>query len=520
MSIVSPATTLERLAQQRPDAPAVVVGEHAWSRAAVSEQERSLAAVLAGLGVGPGDRVAVLRRNATLHLTAFAACARLGAIFVPVNFRLPAAEAARVLHDARPAVVICGPRHAEQVETVLTRFPQTIWVVDDADPVTGEPAVGLGAHWLGLAALPGRAGTEPDPAPVPGEQIAMLQYTSGSTGDPKGVCLTYGNLEASWQATAKALSLGPDEVVLSVAPFGHVGGFNALTLQTVLMGGTDVIQRQFDAGRSLLEIERHRVTAMFGVPAMYQAMAAHPDFAPRDLRSVRAALAGGAPMPVPLTQRYLDHGVGMVVSWGMTELCGGGSFLPKEEFAVRAGSVGLPGDGLAVRVVDERSGAEVAEGEVGELVVRGPSVTPGYWRRERSAEDFTEHGWFRTGDLARRDADGYLYLAGRCKDTIISGGENIRPAEIENLLVMHPEVARVAVVGAPDPRWGECPVAVIEPRPGCGTPSVEQVRDFLAPDLARFKMPRRVVSLPQLPLGVSGKIDYVALRRLVTGVPE
>lgn len=516
MNLVSPAATLERLARERPAAPAVVVGEHTWTRAAVSEEEQALAGVLADLGVGPGDRVAVLRRNATLHLTAFAACARLGAVLVPVNFRLPAAEAARVLHDCRPRVAICGPRHAEQVEAILDRFPPATWVVDDADPVTGPRAEGLGPHWRRLSTLLATASRAPTAADVGCDTLAMLQYTSGSTGAPKGVRLTHGNLAASWRVCSEALPLADSEVMLSVAPFGHVGGLNSLTLQTVLAGGTDVIQRQFDVEQSLEQIERHGVTAMFGVPAMYQAMAEHTGFGRRDLSSVRVAIAGGAPVPVPLARHYLQRGAGMVVSWGMTELCGGGSFLLPADFTARPGSVGQPARSLQVRVVDDRTMLDVPCGAVGELWVRGPNVTGGYWERPASDEEFVD-GWFRTGDLVWRDPDGFLYLAGRSKDTIISGGENIRPAEIENLLSEHPAVAKVAVVGAPDPRWGERPVAVLQLRPGAAEPTLEQVREYLAPDLARFKLPRQLLVLPVLPLGATGKIDYTALRRVAAG---
>lgn len=501
----APAARFARLARAAPDRVAVIAGRFRWTRGEIERERIALANVLVELGVRRGDRVLVARRNSVLHFTALLACASIGAVMVPVNFRLPAREVATIAEDCLPTVIIAGPRHARDIESVRAEFPPATLVVDDHDPITDHPEVDLPAHWRRLHALYESVATRLDlgTGRWSNEDLLMLQYTSGSTGTPKGVRLTLGNHEASWRALSGTFHVTDEDVVLAGAPFGHVGGLNTLTVQALLTGGVNVVLRQFDAEQALALIQTHGVTAMFGVPSMYEAMARQADFSGRALASLRLALVGGAPVPGPLAATMRSHRVPLVVSWGMTETCGGCTFLQPSDLATRPDSVGTVADGVEVRAVDEECGA-------GELLVRGPTVSRGYWGNREPLLD--EHGWYATGDCGWIDREGYVYLVGRSKHVIISGGENIWPAEIENALRTHPSVADVAVVGVPDARWGETPYALIVPVAGETGPSLDVVREYLSERIARYKLPRHLRAVGALPLGPTGKVDYSAAR--------
>lgn len=515
MSYESPAVALDRLTAEDPHRAAITVLEHTWTRADIQGFATRTANRLLELGVRRGDRVAAVRRNAALHLLLTAAASRIGAVVVPVNFRLPASEVARVLADSTPAVVICGPKHADEFDAVLHLFGPTIWVVDDMDPTTDPVSATLSGAWTRYSELPGGEHDRPVPPPldVGADDLLMLQYTSGSTGAPKGVRMSYGNVWASWDNFIRTLPLGrPDDVCLAVAPFGHVGGLNTFALQVFCAGGKVVVQRQFDVGSALELIERESVTCTFGVPTMYEAMARHPDFATRDLSSLRVALVGGATAPAALLSTFLDRGVPLCNTWGMTETTGGGISLVPSDAADHLGSVGRALPNTQVRLVDPETGVDVPEGRVGEVWVRGGNVTSGYWGMVSDESlGFTHGGWLRTGDLADRDAAGYVHLRGRMKDMIISGGENIYPAEVEREIATHPDVAEVAVVGVPDARWGESPMAFVVLKTGRSRLSLDALRGYLTGRLARYKLPRHLHLLDALPTGATGKIDTRAL---------
>jgi len=526
MSIRSPLAMMEDLAAQAPSVPVAIVGDRTWSRQDLAAHARLLARVLATCGVSRGDRVCVIRRNSVLHLGAFLACAALGAILVPVNSRLSPRECRAIVTDCAPRVVLCGPRRSEQLDAPAALDRGIAWVVDDTDPsAEASPAsLALSAAWQRLSLLMTAAAdarpTERTPVDLSPEDDIIFQYTSGSTGRPRGVRQTVGNLVASWAASSRVLGLGRDDVVLSIASFGHVGGLNTLTLQVALAGGLVVIMRQFDVTAALEQIERHGVTATFGVPTMYEAMVDHPDFATRRLSTLRTALIGGAPVPPRLAEILADRGIGVVISWGMTELAGAGTYLPTDLVGLHPTSVGTASPALELRVVSAVTGNPAPPDRVGELCARGDVVSPGYWGAGAGdhSDIVADDGWFHTHDLARVDAEGLVHLVGRSTDVVISGGENIWPAEVERLLSTHPAVARVCVVGAPDPTWGEMPVAIVEPRPGHPAPTLEELRDHLAGRLARFKLPRRLVLVEELPLGSTGKVDRAALRGLARGL--
>lgn len=510
MYLDSPSVVFDRLARDNPEAPSVTLQDVRWTRGQIAAAAERAAVRLTALGVRRGDRVGIARRNAAAHLVLFLACARLGAVLVPLNFRLPAAECARILADAGCGVVVCGPRHADEFEAAGVDFPGMTRVVHDLDPTAGPASDTLPAHWHRWSEVPGD-GPAPAPVALADDDLLMLQYTSGSTGRPKGVRQSLGTMRGSWRNYAAACPPSAFEVTLAVAPFGHVGGMHALTLQTLLGGGNVVVQRKLEVRSALGLVERERVRSTFGVPTMYEAISRHPDFASTDLSSLEVAMVGGASAPTELLELFRRRGVPMYHAWGMTETLGAGTVLPPEDYAAHRHSVGRACVSTQVRVCDP-GGAEVPTGTDGELWVRGENVTDGYWGTPAGPESgFAPGGWLRTGDLARLDEGGWVELRGRAKDLIISGGENIHPVEIEQEIRLHPDVLDVCVVGVDNRRWGETPLAVVVLREDAAPMGVEDLRAFLGAKLARFKLPRYLQVTDALPTGPTGKVDRHAL---------
>ncbi len=453
-------------------------------------------------GIGRGDRVALLGANRVEQVELYFAVAKLGAILVPINWRLSADEVAYVLGDCGPSLLIHG--------------------ADVAETVGALPTLG----WKGaLLALDGEGETYAQvrdaarATPITTEGIdddspAMLLYTSGTTGRPKGAVLTHGTI--TWNAvnTAAGWDLHGDDVTLTHTPFFHTGGWNVLTLPLLHRGATVVLAERFDPDATLDAIGRFGVTVLFAVPTMFQMMLESDRFTTADLSPVRFFISGGAPCPVPLIEAYQAHGVVFKQGYGLTEV-GPNCFVLHERDAVRkAGSVGFPTLHLDTRLVDA-DGREVGPDEVGELQLRGPTVCAGYWGNAAATSEATrEGGWFATGDLFRRDADGYHYVVGRLKEMFISGGENVYPAEIERVLYDVPEVTEAAVVGIPDPRWGEVGHAFVAFGPGDLGPDGDAILTLCRERLARYKVPKHLTVLPELPKGSSGKIQKRDLQEM------
>lgn len=445
---------------------------------------RTAAYLRDGFGVGPGDRVAVLAGNRVEIIEMLVACGRIGALLVPLNWRLPVAELATITADCTPVVVVHDAAHREPAAALH------------------DGTADLDAGWEEALARY---------APVPAEGLVdtdrwwYLLYTSGTTGAPKGVIQTFGMALVNYLNIGTAVDLTSADTTLNPLPMFHTGGINLYTLPTLLAGGTAVVVHEFDPDL-VLELLTTRATAFFGVPTMYQLLGDHPGFDAADLSRVRSWASGGAPFPVPLLSHLAARGVMVRQGMGMTET-GPTLFLIDEAQAVaRAGSVGKPQPFSEVMLVD-RDGTETNEGE---LLVRGPGITPGYWRRpDATAGAFTADGWLRSGDVARRDADGYYTIVDRVKDMYISGGENVYPAEVERVLLTHPAVADAAVVGVPDGRWGEVGRAVLVTR----TPvDVEAIRAYCRERLAAYKVPVHVDEVAEIPRNAAGKIDKGHLR--------
>jgi len=469
-------------ARFRPDAEALVdlgTGRR-WTYRALHRDSLRWAGFLSRHGVVPGDRVAVLAQNRGETLALLFACAELGALLLPLNWRLSPAEIAAQLAIATPRVLLADVAHADL----------------------------SGTH--PLDAGPGDEQVEGPGAPL--EAPWVLMFTSGSTGKPKAAALTHGQLHWNALDTILACDLGPADSTLTFTPLFHTGGLNCLTTPLLHRGGRVVLATGFEPGEALRVIAAEHISLLMGVPTIFQMMADHPAFAETDLTGVRDALCGGAALPLPLLRRYLARGVPLRQGFGMTEVGPNCFSLPPHEVERKTGSVGLPIHHVAARLV-RPDGSECGVDEPGELLLAGPAVFGGYWNNPEATAASVSGGWFRTGDVLHRDAEGFYYVSGRIKEMFISGGENVFPAEVEAALVELQGVAEAAVVGVPDPRWGEVGSAWIRPHSGVVL-SPEAVLAALQGRLARFKQPRRVHVVAELPRTASGKIDKPALARM------
>lgn len=445
-----------------------------------------VAAMLAAGGISEGDRVALLCRNRIAFFELLFGCARLGAILVPLNWRCPPAELDGLIADCEPALLLYGREESGTVAR-LAKTPSAIGLDENYEELVGkaEP-VARADDW-------------------PGDRIWYLLYTSGTTGRPKGVIYTYRMALANYVNIGSAIDLRSSDATPNFLPLFHTAGINLHSLPTLIAGGRVIILPGFDADILVDLIERRRLDTIFAVPTVYQSLLDHPRFAAAPLGHVRHWGCGGAPLPDALVERYKALGVRVCNGMGMTET-GPTAFLADPADAWdRIGSVGKPQLLCRVRIVGE-DGRDVPDGEVGHLLFGGPGVTPGYWRNAAATrEAFTPDGWLRSGDLARRDADGFYYVAGRAKEMFISGGENVYPAEVENVLLSHPAVAEAAVVAVPDPKWGETGRAFVR---FCenGACDPGELALFCRDRLAAYKVPRSFEPVVDFPRTAAGKI--------------
>ena len=478
-----------------------------FSYADYDRRTGSLAAFLGhNLGLEPGERVAVLAPNCTEYFEIQFACARVGAIFLPLNWRLTVPEAEFIIGDAAPKLLIHDAEFAATA-TELKRRCSIAHLLEIGSPKDG-------AYEQALAAAKGQV----TPAAVTHDDVWTIMYTSGTTGLPKGAMITYGMTFYNAVNLGIPAYIGPDTVHLAVLPLFHTGGLNCYANPVLHAGGTVLVMRTFDpaAALKLIDDKAPGITHFFGVPANYQFMAAQAAFATADLSRLKIAGVGGAPISLSLLQTWQARGVALQQGYGMTETSPSVLILGQADAARKAGSTGLPVLHNAVRIVDE-NGKDAAQGAIGELWVKGPNVTPGYWNRpEATASSFTD-GWLHTGDAARIDEDGFYYIVDRWKDMYISGGENVYPAEVENVIYQLPAVAEAAVFGMPDEKWGEIGYAAIVVKPGHALSDAD-VLAHCRERLARFKLPRSVVFVSALPRNATGKVLKRELRdRLATG---
>jgi acyl-CoA synthetase (AMP-forming)/AMP-acid ligase II len=465
-------------------------------------------------GVRPGDRVALLLMNGPEMFESYSAIAKLGAIAVPLNWRLVADELSFLLLDSGASVLVFGEAFDAQVAELARRGPA-------ASAVKHWLRAGDDAELPAFAASYARARAEAPAGPPPigasGEDELLILYTSGTTGRPKGAVHTHRSAIAGATNFGVSLDLRYLDAWLLFMPAFHVGALNPY-LSCIQRGVKLVVMRAFDPALAWRAIASERINCFIAVPAMLNAMLPMVERGEVDARSVRWILTGGSPVPVPLLEAYAKHDISIVGAYGLTEACGLGCMLPTDEARARIGSAGKPFFGLDLRVVDER-GRECPPGVAGEITLSGSPLMKGYWKLPDATAETIRGGWLHTGDVAERDADGYVYIRDRLKDMIISGGENIYPAEIENLLAGHPGVFEVAVIGQPSRRWGESPFAVVVPK----TPGLREqdVLDWCQGKLARFKQPRGVAFVDEIPRNPSGKVLKRTLRERFPGpAPE
>ncbi|MFZ3454451.1 acyl-CoA synthetase [Arthrobacter sp. 7Tela_A1] len=489
---------------------ALIFRDIGTSYAELDDRINRLASVLRANGVEHGSRVAFLGDNHPAFLETFFAAGSLGAVFVPLNTRLAPPEIQYALQDSGSIILV----NTLALDELAVRGCRETGVelrllVDD-----GSGAAAAEAGSLPVQAYEDCFSNEAPfaDAEVSLEDGAIILYTSGTTGRPKGALLTHANLAWNCFNVLVDYDVAGDDVALMISPLFHVASLDMGVLPNLLKGATVILETRFEPGRTLELIEKYRATFISGVPTTYQLLCEHPDWPKRDISSLRKLTCGGSAVPLRVIDAYEERGLGFSNGYGMTETAPGATALPPSRSREKAGSAGIPHFFTSVRVT-RPDGAPAAAGEVGEVQISGPNVIKSYWNRPEATESsFTDGTWFRSGDMGYFDGDGFLFISDRLKDMIISGGENIYPAEVEQIISELEAVSGVAVIGIPDEKWGEVPKAIITLRDGY-TLDPAEVPAHLDGRVARYKIPKTVEIVPEFPRTASGKIRKADLRR-------
>jgi acyl-CoA synthetase (AMP-forming)/AMP-acid ligase II len=494
---------LEHRARMAPGQPLAVFKGETVTYGEMAARAAALAGGLQQRGVRAGDVVGLLSYNCTEFLETIFAANYLGAIAMPINWRLAAPELRYILDHSEARALVCDIALVDLADEAASAMGR------DLARVCIAPTAPAG--WTALADVRDESSI-PERAAAAADDLHRLMYTSGTTGRPKGVMLTHANL--AWKNLAHIVEFGFTSADLGLAcgPLYHVGALDLTTTSLIAAGATTIIHRVFDARDVVEEIERSRVTTVWLAPAMVNAIMALPDIEERDLSSVRLVINGGEKMPIPLIERIQRtfSAAWFADAYGLTETVSGDTFLDPDSLVRKLGSVGRPCLYLELDIWDEH-GASVPAGERGEVVLRGPKVFKGYWRDPDATAAVFAGGWFHTGDVGVMDEDGYVFIVDRLKDMIVSGGENIASSEIERVLYEHEAVVEVAVVGRPDQRWGEVPVAYVVLTP-TATTTPDELIEHCRGQLAKFKTPKAVTIIDALPRNPSGKVLKRELR--------
>lgn len=498
------ADLLRERARLTPDRPALLdvhTGVE-YTYGELNDRANRLANWLRAVGVEPGDRVSILAQNSIHTIDLLFGLGKIGAILAPLNWRLTARELAWIVADCAPKVLICGPEHVDLAKEIHCELEGAILI-----GIEGAAIDGALVYEECVATAPA---TEPEPTPT-GEDICCILYTSGTTGRPKGAMISHRqvlwnciNTVISWELTAA-------DVSPIMTPMFHAGGLFIFLTPLFYAGGKILLARSFDSEASLSLIQRERASVVLGVPTLFQMWMNSPSFADADFSHVRYFVSGGAPCPLSLINAWRAAKGGYLrQGYGLTEVGVNCFTMTNEESVAKTGSVGKPVFHSHMRIVDE-DGRDVAPGETGELIIHGPHVCSGYWRNPEATAKALRDGWFHTGDMARQDADGFYYMAGRYKDMIISGGENVYAAEVETVFLEHPAVREAALIGRPDEKWGEVGLMIVVARPEIAT-TAEELLAFCRGRLARYKVPREVIFADALPYSPYGKVIKADLR--------
>ena len=496
-------------AAERPAQPYLHYNDKWTTFGQLHERTNRVAQALIRLGVGEGCRVALLDKNRPECFEVMFAASKCGAAYVPLNWRLAAPEIEDILKDAQPTILFIGDEFVDRIEGVASAVPELKAII--ALDQSGKTPYVTYADWQGMAAA-----VDPQ-IPTTAEDMAVLMYTSGTTGKPKGAMLSSRSLIGHMEWTAKVWGYDATSVQLVPMPLFHIGG-TSMALQSIVLGARTILLAEVNPAQMLRLISEFRVTNMLLVPAIIQYLLDAPACATTDWSSVRSLIYGAAPISDTLLRKAMQVlQCNFIQIYGMTEHSGCVSLLSPEDHdpehsSELLASCGKPLPWVEVAIVDPANLHPLAQGEVGEIWVRSQQLMAGYWRQpEVTATTLTTEGWLRTGDAGYLDPNGYLYIRDRVKDMIISGGENIYPAEIENVLMRHPSIADAAVIGVPHSKWGETPKAVVVKVRG--KPADElQILTFCRTQLAGFKCPTSVDFVDALPRNPSGKILKRELR--------
>jgi fatty-acyl-CoA synthase len=450
------------------------------------------------LGLQKGDRVSILAMNRVEYLDALFACNKIGAVFQVINWRLSPREMQEIINDASPRAMIYSQEFNTQIEELrehLTTVEHFI-ALDHPQHETDIAWLEEKERW---------SPSQPASVELEWEDPWVICYTGGTTGIPKGAILHYRSITANSVNTIISWGLRPDDITPQYMPFFHTGGLNVLTLPLVYLGGTNIISAGFDLDQFFDQLETLNVTFFFAVPTMFLMMIQHPRWETADLSKVRLVMSGGGACPSVIFEAFWEKGVEFKTGYGLTEAGPNTFWLPTEFLKDKIGAVGRPLFHVDVKLVNEE-GVELGANEVGHLLIRGPHVFSGYWNRPEASAKAIVDGWLHTGDLAQRDEDGDYTIVGRLKDMIKSGGENIYPAEVEDLMHSHPAVAEAALIPVPDPKWGEVGRAIIALKPGIET-SEKELIEWMREQIAHFKVPKSIVFVDSCPKTAANKVD-------------
>lgn len=500
-----------------PERDAVVFGGKKWPVARVNERVNRLSHALIGLGIEHGDRIGMLQVNCNQYVEAYFAAAKLGAIFVPLNFRAKADELSYMIANAQTKILFVGSRYLAMVDTLLPQLS----TVTNCVTVDAEAAGRLYYEDMISSSSADEIGSE-----IGDEDTTILMYTAGTTGRPKAVPLTHSGFVSYVLDNVAPADPEIEEKNLLTVPLNHVAGIQAM-LAAVYGGRSLVMMKQFEVTEWLETVEREKASRAMLVPTMLKMIIDHPEFNRYNLESLKIITYGAAPMPFEVIKKAIEKlpGVNFINAYGQTETASTITSLGPEDHIIEGtdeerhrklkrltSSIGKPLSDVEVKIVDE-AGNPLPVLEVGEIMAKGPRIMTGYWNdEEKTAQVLTHDGWLRTGDKGWMDEDGYIFLAGRSDDMIIRGGENISPAEVESVLYSHPKIEDAAIIGIPDAKWGQVPRAIVAlKKKEAATP--EEILEYCKSELAGFKRPTSVIVVDSLPRNQMGKVLKNELRK-------